>query len=153
MPEVLFYHLTRTPLEATLPELLEKSLARGWKALVKTGAESRLDWLDRMLWCAGEGSFLPHGRAGAGREAEQPVLLSTESDAPNGAEVLFIIDGAGISADEAGRFQRACILFDGSDPEALDRARAQWKALTGAGIGAKYWSQESGAWKMTAKSG
>ena len=153
MAEILFYHLTRTPLEATLPELLEKSLARGWKALVKTGDAERLDWLDRMLWLANEGSFLPHGKAGDGREAEQPVLIGTTGEAPNGAEVLFIVDGAEIGAEEARRFQRACILFDGNDGSATERARAQWKDLTGAGLAAKYWSQESGAWKMTAESG
>ena len=33
--EVWFYHLERTSLDQALPELLEKTLARGWKALVR----------------------------------------------------------------------------------------------------------------------
>ena len=39
MTEVLFYHLQRQPLEAVLPTLLEKSLERGWRALVRATIE------------------------------------------------------------------------------------------------------------------
>ena len=35
MTEVWFYHLERTGLEQALPELLEKTLQRGWKAVVR----------------------------------------------------------------------------------------------------------------------
>ena len=31
MTEIRFYHLTRKTLEQVLPELLEKTLARGWQ--------------------------------------------------------------------------------------------------------------------------
>ena len=34
--EVWFYHLERTGLEQALPELLNKTLARGWRALVRS---------------------------------------------------------------------------------------------------------------------
>ena len=37
MAEILFYHLTHSPLEAMLPDLLQKSLDRGWKVLVRSG--------------------------------------------------------------------------------------------------------------------
>ena len=37
MAEVLFYHLTESTLEDALPPLLEKSLERGWRAVVQTG--------------------------------------------------------------------------------------------------------------------
>ena len=46
--EVWFYHLERTALDQALPELLEKTLPEGWKALVRTrrsgaaGAAGRL---------------------------------------------------------------------------------------------------------------
>ena len=45
MAEVLFYHLTESTLEDALPGLLEKSLQRGWRALVRTGSEERRDGL------------------------------------------------------------------------------------------------------------
>ena len=60
MAEVLFYHLTESTLEEALPGLLEKSLERGWKAVVQTGTEERRDALDAHLWTFRDDSFLPH---------------------------------------------------------------------------------------------
>ena len=40
--EALFYHLERQPLERVLPTLLERTLARGWTAVVQSGSEERL---------------------------------------------------------------------------------------------------------------
>ena len=37
MTEILFYHLEAQPLEKVLPVLLEKSLERGWSAIVEAG--------------------------------------------------------------------------------------------------------------------
>jgi len=45
MSEVYFYHMTRTPLEGTLPVLLVKSLQAGWKVLLRGTDEARLSWL------------------------------------------------------------------------------------------------------------
>ena len=50
MTEVLFYHLQRQPLDAVLPELLEKCVERGWRAVVQVGSEERCDALDAHLW-------------------------------------------------------------------------------------------------------
>ena len=41
--EVWFYHLERTGLDQALPELLEKTLQRGWRAVVRGVAPS--GWL------------------------------------------------------------------------------------------------------------
>ena len=35
MTEVLFYHLEQRPLESVLPDLLQRSLERGWRAIVQ----------------------------------------------------------------------------------------------------------------------
>lgn len=146
MAEVLFYHLTRSPLEVTLPDLLQKSRTRGWNVVVKGKSLDRLKWLDDRLWQGGDDGFLPHGLDGGPHDALQLVLLSQVSAAPNGAEVMMAVDGADVSVEEANRFSRVCILFDGNDATALDHARGQWKALTDAGCPAKYWSQEGGSW-------
>lgn len=151
MGTALFYHLTHRPLEATLPMLLDKSLAAGWRVAVRGGDAGRLDWLDERLWM-GDG-FLPHGRAGTGFDADQPVLLTTAPDMPNEAACLMAVDGAEVSPDETQRLERVCILFDGNDPAAVDRARGQWRSLTAAGIPAQYWSEESGRWQKKAESG
>jgi len=150
MAEILFYHLTRTPLEVTLPDLLEKSRSRGWKAVVRGGSAERLAWLDARLWTGSDIGFLPHGIEGGPHDADQPVLLTTGDTTANGAEILFAVDGAAVSDAEAGVFQRVCVVFDGSDETALSYARGQWKQLTDAGYPAKYWSQESGKWEQKA---
>jgi DNA polymerase-3 subunit chi len=38
-------------------------------------------------------------------------------------------------------------LFDGNDPDALTHARQQWRDVTGAGLGAQYWSEADGRWE------
>jgi DNA polymerase III subunit chi len=151
LAEVLFYHLTRTPLEVTLPDLLAKTRARGWKALVRGGVVARLDWLDQRLWLAcGDTDFPAHGLAGGESDADQPVLLCGETGNPNAADILFAVDQAEVAIEEAATFTRVCVIFDGNDEAALTHARRQWKSLTEAGLPAKYWSQEDGGWQVKA---
>ena len=151
MGAAYFYHLTRRPLEVTLPLLLGKALGAGWRVAVRGTDPARLDWLDRQLWLGPEDAFLPHGIAGGPHDADQPVLLTTKADRPNGASCVMTIDGAEIGAQDVAEMSRVCILFDGNDAAALDTARGQWKALTGAGCAAQYWSEESGRWEKKAE--
>ncbi|MET4103158.1 DNA polymerase-3 subunit chi [Roseovarius sp. MBR-78] len=151
MGAAYFYHLTRRPLEVTLPQLLDKALAAGWRVAVRGVDAARMDRLDAQLWLGPEDGFLPHGRAGGPHDADQPVLLTTDTASPNGAACVMAVDGAEVTPEEVQALERACILFDGSDEVALARARAQWKALTGAGCAAQYWSEETGKWQKKAE--
>lgn len=150
MAEVYFYHLTRTPLEVTLPDLLEKSRSRDWRVVVRGTSEDRLKWLDERLWTGTDDSFLPHGLAGGAFDDVQPILLTSGSETPNKAQILMAVDGAEVSADEVAGFERVCLLFDGNDEAAVSAARTQWARLTDAGLPARYWSQESGKWDQKA---
>ncbi|GHE86002.1 DNA polymerase III subunit chi [Aliiroseovarius zhejiangensis] len=150
--EVFFYHMTRSPLEATLPVLLQRSLQAGWKICLRGTDPARLDWLDERLWTASDDGFLPHGLAGGPHDADQPVLLTTDMTLAHPADALILVDGAAVSFDEMTALTRVSILFDGNDPDAVSRARAQWKEVVAAGCTAKYWSQESGRWEMKASS-
>jgi DNA polymerase-3 subunit chi len=144
--EVFFYHLERQPLERVLPSLLEKTLERGWRAVVQSGNEERLEALDLALWTYDEESFLPHGMRKDGSAADQPVYLTTGDDNPNGAGVRFLVDGA-----EAASFSgvaRLIYIFDGRDQDATARARQQWQAAKSAGCPITYWRQtEAGRWE------
>ncbi|PIE14507.1 MAG: DNA polymerase III subunit chi [Rhodobacterales bacterium] len=153
MGAVFFYHLTRNPLERTLPMLLGKSRERGWSVVVRGTDRARLAQLDEALWLGPEEAFLPHGMAGGPHDALQPVLLTDAPDAPNGAQCLMAIDGAGIDVGEVDGFERACLIFDGNDQSAVAAARVQWKTLVDAGCSAQYWSEESGRWQKKAESG
>ncbi len=151
MGAVYFYHLTRQPLEYTLPVLLDRAQQAGWKIAVRGTDPARMDWLDERLWLGPEDGFLPHGRAGGPHDAKQPILLTTEMQAANGPSCVMAVDGAPVEPDEVNALERVCILFDGNDAQAVQHARGQWKALTGAGCAAKYWSEESGRWEMKAE--
>lgn len=147
--EVLFYHLERVPLERVLPSLLEKTLERGWRAVVQSGSPERLEALDLALWTYSEGSFLPHGTRKDGFAGEQPIYLTTGDETPNGARVRFLVDGA--TAAELSGLVRAIFLFDGNDAEATAGAREQWKAVKAQGLAATYWRQSGdGRWQKMA---
>ncbi len=150
MPELLFYHLERASLESVLPGLLEKTLERGWKAVVRALSRERVEAIDELLWTYREDSFLPHG-AGSEFAAHQPVFITDGPAKPNGAEVLFLVDGASAEADELSSFVRCVTIFDGGDENAVATARAFWKRVKDAGYDATYWKQsESGRWEKQA---
>jgi len=149
MSELWFYHLERTDIERALPPLLEKCLQRGWRALVRGGAEERLDALDTILWTFRDDSFVPHGKDGAPKPERQPVLLTSGPGNPNQAQALFLIDGA--EPGDISAFERACLMFDGRDEAALQSARSRWKEAKAAGVNASYWRESaSGKWEKQA---
>ena len=151
MGAVYFYHLTRKPLVETLGMLLEKSLEAGWRVAVRGIDAGGLDALDRALWMGPEDRFLPHGLAGGPADADQPILLMVGSGAGEGRACVMSVHGADVTAEEVASLERVCILFDGTDEDALDHARGQWKALKTAGASAQYWSEESGRWEKKAE--
>ena len=149
MTEVLFYHLSRQPLGKVLPGLLERTLERGWRAVVQAGSGERVDALDALLWTYADDSFLPHGTARDGISDQQPVFLTAKDENPNAATVRFLVDGA--EAPDLTGYIRAVYIFDGRDDEALARARGEWKRIKAAGHAVTYWQQnENGRWEKKA---
>jgi DNA polymerase-3 subunit chi len=146
--EVWFYHLERTGLDQALPELLEKTLARGWKAIVRATGSERVEHLDGWLWAYRDESFLPHAPADEPGAARQPILITTTHENPNGADALFLVDGA--EPGELGDYTRCVVLFDGGDEAALATARAQWRAVKAKGLPASYWKQQGRGWEKQA---
>lgn len=149
MAEVLFYHLERQPLERVLPVLLEKTLARGWRAVVQTASREYAEALDSHLWTYREDSFLPHGLADERDAPRYPIVVTPETLNPNGAQVRFIVEGAPLP--QASDYARVVLLFDGRDESAVAAARAGWKAAKAAGHDVTYWQQsETGKWEKKA---
>lgn len=147
--EVLFYQLDRQPLDAVLPVLLEKTLERGWRAVVQTGSDERLEALDTKLWTYRDDSFLPHGTKADRYAEQQPVYITTDDENPNDAGVRFLVDGAVTS--NYGDYIRVVYLFDGRDKGAVADARQAWRSVLDAGCTATYWRQnETGAWQKQA---
>ncbi|MBM3563795.1 MAG: DNA polymerase III subunit chi [Alphaproteobacteria bacterium] len=155
MSEIAFYHLTRTTVAQTLPALLERSRARGWRAIVQATSDALLAKLDAELWSYRPESFLPHGTKADGAPQTQPVYLTCGEDNPNDADVRFFVEGARLAPALAGAGaprQRAALLFDGRDDAELADARAQWKELRDLGYSLVYHQQsEGGGWEEKAR--
>ena len=150
MTDIFFYHLERHPLERVLPQLLERTLERGWRAVIETDSDDRVEALSTMLWTYTEEGFLPHGTARDGQAEDQPVWITASNDNPNRATVRFFIGGTEPSGYDG--LERAVLLFDGADPEAVERARRVWKDARGLGHDVSYWQQdEHGRWQNRAK--
>lgn len=149
MTEILFYHLTESTLDQALPPLLEKTLARGWRACVQLGSAERMEALDTKLWTWREESFLAHGAAGGPFDTEQPILLCMDEANTNGATVRFLVDRA--EPGDLSAYERAVFMFDGHDQDQLQAARAQWKTQKSAGHTVTYWQQSpEGRWEKKA---
>lgn len=154
MTEVRFYHLTERPLEGVLPVMLEKCVERGWRAVVRGTDPGQIDRLDAHLWTWRAESFLPHGTARDGDGSAHPIWLTTGPDAPNAPDTLFLIGGAEATDETLASVDTAAILFDGHDPDAVTRAREQWRGVVAAGLKAVYWAQDAGGqWVRRAESG
>jgi len=149
MSEVLFYHLEHQSLEQVLPLLLEKTLDRGWRAVVQASSDERLESLSASLWTWRDDAFLPHGDAKEANAELQPIWLCCDDETPNKANVRFCVDGA--TSRNIEDFERTIYMFDGSDPVALDHARQQWKVLKDSDHEITYWRQGSqGKWEKMA---
>jgi DNA polymerase-3 subunit chi len=139
MTEVLFYHLTESTLEDSLPGLLERSVGRGWRVVVQAGSEDRRDALDAHLWTFRDDAFLAHATDREPYPAEQPILLTTGEDNPNDARIRFLVDGA--APPDLSAYERAVFLFDGHDSGQVEAAREHWKTMKAAGHAVTYWQQ------------
>lgn len=149
-PEIWFYHLERSTLDQVLPELLDRTLRRGWRAQVRVTEPRLMEQIDERLWTWRDESFLAHGRADAPHAGRQPILLAAGDEGlnPNGAQALFIVDHAEIGELEV--WTRCFIIFDGQDDAALTGARERWRTLKAAGADLAYWKQTDEGWLRAA---
>lgn len=144
--EVWFYQLERSTLDQVLPELLDRTLQRGWRARVRVADADQRREIDEQLWTWREDSFLAHGMADDDHAGRQPILLTADSENLNRSQALFIVDQSDMNLNE--EFERCFIIFDGRDEAALATARARWKALKDQGANLAYWKQsEAGRWE------
>jgi DNA polymerase-3 subunit chi len=148
---VMFYHLTQKGLEDTLMPTLSKALERGWRVMIRAPDAGLLEHLDTRLWQGPEDGFLAHGLQGGPHDALQPVLLGS-GPITNAAQCMFLLAGAELAQAEAADLERVWLIFDGADAAAVQAARVQWTRVTGWGLAAQYWSDETGTWvKKTEK--
>jgi len=137
--EILFYHLTESRLDDTLPGLVERSLQRGWRATIQFATEERRDAIDALLWSWSDSSFIGHGSERDKWPEEQPVFLTTGITNPNDSQVRFCVESA--QCPDPENYERLVIMFDGHDADQLAGARQEWKVLKDKGHMLTYWQQ------------
>lgn len=150
MAEIWFFHLDRQPVEHVLPRIVNSSIQRGWRMVVETAVPERVVKLSEMLWASEDVAFLAHGFEGEPSPEHQPVWLTATAENPNAAQVRVLLDGA--KPGDISNLNRAVIMFDGNDGQAIESARAEWKTQKAAGHDISYWKQdENGKWINQAK--
>lgn len=145
-----FYQLLARPVEAVLPQLVQKALEAGHRLLVRSSDAGLLARLDTRLWDFSATSFLPHGRADAlpaERASSQPVLLASAWPPANAAD--FLIQVGDDLPDELIGLRRAAFVFTEVEIEA---ARARWRTLKAQpDLQPAYWREgESGRFEKIA---
>lgn len=140
--QVDFYHLTRDPAEKLVAVLAQKTLDGGQRMLLVSSFVGQLEKLSKALWQAAPESFLAHGLAGGEQDDAQPILISAQCEATNGARFVALTDGEW--RDDALAFDRAFYLFTA---EQIDNARTAWRALSAKDdVTPRYWKQDGGLW-------
>ncbi|OYU01374.1 MAG: DNA polymerase III subunit chi [Sphingomonadaceae bacterium PASS1] len=138
--QVDFYQLTRDPAENILPAIAQRILDNGGRLLIVSDNADQLGAISGALWTARQDSFLAHAKSEEGDDALQPILLSQDTDAPNGAKFVALADGNWRAVTQD--FERVFYLFP---PEQTDNARSAWRTL-GDGVERRYWKQDGGKW-------
>jgi DNA polymerase III subunit chi len=145
MADIGFYHLLTTPLERALPRLLERASGQGHRIVIRAASPERVEHLNALLWTYDDASFLPHGTGRDGNPAAQPIWLSDRAENPNGATILFLVDG--VEAEDMAAFARCIDMFDGNDEAAVEAARGRWRHAQTAGHALTYWQQTASGWE------
>ena len=142
MTEILFYHLEHGSPKDVLPSLLERTLQRDWRAVIRCRDEKELRALDDHLWTYRDESFLPHGVGEV--DPSTPLWLTAADNVPAGFEVLFTLRAEGFDPAGLAGLTRVVLMFTQQDAPA---AREAWKAVKASGLTATYWKQDpDGRW-------
>lgn len=148
--EYWFYHLQQSALEAVLPGILEKTLAKNWRTLIKVGpcngsAEAEMLRLDKFLWTYKQDAFLPHGRDDEPMADAHPILLSCVCERVENVDAVILVSGAEMQDVTAAT--RCITILDGRNNEDKAVARKRWKLVKDAGNETAYWQQnDHGRW-------
>ena len=146
MTDISLYHLTATPLEKTLPKLMERMLDSKKRAVIVSSTPERVEELNHVLWTYSSITFLPHGTKKDGNPDEQEIWLTTEWENPNNAQILVLTDA--MESDYIEKFERCLDIFDGSDEKALEKAQTRIEKYVQKGHTLTYWYQDSaGKWE------
>jgi len=143
-----FYHLEASTVQGVLPGLLEKTLQKGWRALVKLPPE-QVKEMDDYLWTYRDDSFLPHGRDDEPQTEQQPITLTGAAKTAEGYQAVFLLGGEDI--ENMDGVERCMVMINGRSQDDVQRERKRWKALKETDATLSYYQQnERGTWEKKA---
>ena len=148
--EYWFYHLQQSSLEAVLPDILDKTRAKGWRCLLKIGAShgdaaAQMRQLDTYLWTYKQSAFLPHGCDDEPLADAQPILLSYNCEDCDNFDVVILVKGAELA--QLAHVQRCITILDGHNEADKAVSRKRWKQAKEDGLPTAYWQQnDHGRW-------
>jgi DNA polymerase-3 subunit chi len=136
-----FWQVTDDPIPKVVALIAKRALAQGERVLVVAADPEQRAAISRALWEGGPESFLANGEADAPGADRQPILLSAEPVAVNGASHVILADGL---FRECPGFARVFLLFP---PDLAPQARTAWRAQDGRDdVERTYFAQEDGRW-------
>jgi DNA polymerase III subunit chi len=144
--EFRFHHLERLRIDQAMPHLLQRAYEAGRRITVRAPSAEMIAALNDRLWTYDDASFLPHGAAGDGDPASQPIFLTTRAENLNKAVMLVILSGSEPSPEDEA-FEEVVLLFDGRDEAAVAGARACWKTLRDEARTISYWREGEDGWE------
>ncbi|MGB7374022.1 MAG: DNA polymerase III subunit chi [Pontixanthobacter sp.] len=144
--KVDFWQLSRDPAERVVALIAQKVCGAGDRLLVVSSDPAQLAVIGKTLWETAPEAFLANGTSNEPGADRQPILLSGECRAVNGASHIIFADGQW--RDTAEGFDRSFLLFDAAT---LDAARACWRGLDGRdGVERSFFRQDGGKWVKVA---
>jgi DNA polymerase-3 subunit chi len=137
-----FYLSGNQPVDRVLPQIARAAMGQGQRLLVVAEDAAQLTALDKSLWEDFPQEFLAHGQAGGVHDARQPILLSSQCDAANGAKIVALADGQW--REEASGFDRALLFFGDTGRAA---ARETWQLFDAKeDVEREFFEFEAGKW-------
>ncbi|MCL2566918.1 MAG: DNA polymerase III subunit chi [Alphaproteobacteria bacterium] len=128
--EINFYGVLQEDVAKVACVLLEKAYKANSNSVLLAANTEEARNFDAKLWSSI--SWLPHCMAGEAREQETPLViydlnLSQDISVKNQAKLCFILGETPYNNLE--KFEKAYIIFDLRDSNALKANRERWKTL------------------------
>lgn len=144
--KVDFWQVSRDPAERVVALIAQKVCGAGDRLLVVSSDPAQLAAIGKTLWETAPEAFLANSLSEEPGADRQPIVLSAECDAPNGANHIIFADGEW--RDAAKGFDRSFLLFGEAT---LEAARGCWRGLDGnEGLERSFFRQDGGKWVKVA---
>ena len=133
MTAVDFIKLNKPEKARFLCELSDEFLEAGRRVLVVVQDDNQGVTLDRFMWSWKKGSFIPHAYDNGAVECiDEPVVITTHEENPNGAEVLIMAKPC--SLDFMRRFRQVIDFAEVYDEQLADVSRGRFARYREAGF-------------------